>query len=171
MAISPSAATIPSQCRRCSMCLSRTLPAMWRRPNGLPRPAARLSASPCLHRRTQRWWRPSRRLWTSLWWRTSISTTRRRWRHWMQALTKSASIPATSAPMKMSKRWQTPATPKTCPSASASTAAAWKSISWPNTVPRCRRPWWKVRFTTSACWKNTISPTLWFPSNLPTCPA
>ena len=32
--------------------------------------------------------------------------------------------------------------------------AAWKSISWPVTVPLCRKPWWKVPCTMCACWKS-----------------
>ena len=39
------------------------------------------------------------------------------------------------------RRWPMPATPKMYPSASASTAAALKSIFWPSTAPPCPRRW------------------------------
>lgn len=29
-----------------------------------------------------------------------------------------------------------------------------ESISWPVTVPLCRKPWWKVPCTMCACWKS-----------------
>ena len=40
--------------------------------------------------------------------------------------------------MTASRLWPTPATPEMCPSASASTAAASKSTSWPSTALPCR---------------------------------
>ena len=49
--------------------------------------------------------------------------------------------PATSVMMTVSRQWPMPATPKMYPSASASTAAALKSIFWPSTAPPCPRPW------------------------------
>ena len=49
---------------------------------------------------------------------------------------------------------------KMCPSVSASTAAAWKSIFLPSTAPRCRKQWWKVRSIMYACWKNMTLTTL-----------
>ena len=57
------------------------------------------------------------------------------------------------------------------PSASASTAAVWKSTSWPGMARPCPKPWWKVRCITSACWKSLISTTSSSPSRTPTSPA
>ena len=58
--------------------------------------------------------------------------------------------------MTASRRWPMPATPKMCPSVSASTAAVWKSTSWPSTAHRCPKPWWKVPCTCAPAGKARL---------------
>ena len=46
--------------------------------------------------------------------------------------------------------------PKTSPSASASTAARWKSPCWRSMAGSPRRPWWRAPWATSSYWRSLI---------------